>query len=118
MTRNDERYLEAELYRLKARALLMRGAPYAEAEWLFDQALQTTRNQEARSLELRAATDLAGLWKNQGKHTKALDFLSSIYGRFTEGFETRDLKDAETLLTELRCQSPRLAQPVIADTPP
>ena len=117
-TRNDERYLEAELYRLKARALLMRGAPDAEAECLLDQALQTARNQEARSLELRAATDLAGLWKNQGKHTKALDFLSSIYGRFTEGFETRDLKDAETLLTELRCQSPRLAQPVIADTPP
>jgi class 3 adenylate cyclase/tetratricopeptide (TPR) repeat protein len=109
VSHNSERFFEAELYRLKARALLMRGAPDADAECLLDQALQTARNQEARSLELRAATDLAGLWKNQGKHTKALDFLSSIYGCFTEGFETRDLKDAETLLTELRCQSPRPA---------
>ena len=57
--------------------------------------------QQARSLELRASTDLARLWMNQGKCTEALDVLSSIYGRFTEGFETRDLKEAEALLTEL-----------------
>jgi predicted ATPase len=64
---NSERIFEAELYRLKARALSMRGAPDAEAETLLDQALRTARSQQARSLELRAATDLARLWMNQGK---------------------------------------------------
>ena len=61
VSHNSERFLEAELYRLKARALLMRGAPDAEAESLLDQALITARGQQARSLELRAATDLARL---------------------------------------------------------
>src|SRR5215470_11032820 len=63
---NSERFFEAELYRLKARALLMRGASDAETESLLEQALRTARSQEARSLELRAATDLARLWMNQG----------------------------------------------------
>jgi predicted ATPase len=100
--RNGERFLEAELYRLKARVLLMRGAPEAEAETLLDQALQTARGQQARSLELRAATDLARLWMNQGKHTEARGVLSSIYGRFSEGFDTRDLKEAEAVLAQLQ----------------
>src|SRR6266700_3181393 len=81
---NSERFFEAELYRLKARALLMRGAPDAEAETLLDQALRTARSQQARSLELRAATDVARLWLNQGKRAEARDVLSSIHGRFTE----------------------------------
>jgi predicted ATPase/class 3 adenylate cyclase len=104
---NSERFFEAELYRLKARALLMRGAPDAEAEFLLDQALRIARSQQARSLELRAATDLARLWMNQGKRAEALDVLSSIYVVFTEGFETRDLQEAGTLLAELQCQLPR-----------
>src|SRR4029450_10824884 len=108
VSHNSERSFEAELYRLKAGALLMRGAPDAEAESLLDQALTTARSQQARSLELRAATDLARLWMNQGKHAEALDVLSSIYGRFAEGFETRDLKAAEALLTELQGQLARL----------
>src|SRR5258708_39851438 len=66
---NSERVFEAELYRLKARALVMCGASDAEAESLLDQALRTARSQQARSLELRAATDLARLWMNQGKCT-------------------------------------------------
>ena len=99
---NSERFFEAELYRLKARALLMRGAPAAETETLLEQALRTARSQQARSLELRAATDLARLWMNQGKRAEALDILGSTYGRFTEGFDTRDLKNANTLLAELR----------------
>jgi tetratricopeptide (TPR) repeat protein len=99
---NSERFFEAELYRLKARALLMRGAPDAEAESLLDEALRTARSQQARSLELRAATDLARLWMNQGKRAEARVVLSSIYGRFTEGFDTQDLKNANTLLGELR----------------
>jgi predicted ATPase/class 3 adenylate cyclase len=107
VSHNSERFLEAELYRLRARTLLLRGAPDAEAESLLDHALRTARSQQARSLELRAATDLARLWMNQGKRAEALDVLSSIYSRFTEGFETRDLKEAEALLTELQCQLPR-----------
>jgi tetratricopeptide (TPR) repeat protein len=99
---NSERFFEAELNRLKARALLMHGAPDAEAESMLDQALRTARSQQARSLELRAATDLARLWMNQGKRVEARDILSSIYGCFTEGFETRDLKDAKDLLVQLQ----------------
>jgi class 3 adenylate cyclase/tetratricopeptide (TPR) repeat protein len=99
---NSERCFEAELYRLKAGALLMRGAPDAEAESLLDQALRTACSQQARSLELRAATDLARLWMRQGKRADALDVLSSIYGRFSEGFETRDLKEAKAVLAQLQ----------------
>jgi hypothetical protein len=99
---NSERFFEAELYRLKARALLMRGARNAEVESLFDQALRTARSQQARSLELRAATDLARLWINQGKRAEARDILASIYGRFNEGFDTRDLKDAKCVLAQLQ----------------
>jgi len=99
---NSERFFEAELYRLKARALLMRGARNAEVESLFDQALRTARSQQARSLELRAATDLARLWINQGKRTEARDVLAAVYGRFSEGFDTRDLKEADALLGQLQ----------------
>jgi len=102
VSHNSERFFEAELYRLKARALLMRGASDAEAESLLDQALRTARSQQARSLELRAATDLARLWMNQGKRAEARDVLSSIYDRFTEGFTTQDLANARILLCELR----------------
>ena len=80
----------------------MRGAPDAEVEFFLGQALRTARSQQARSLELRAATDLARLWMNQGKRAEALDILGPTYGRFTEGFDTRDLKNANTLLAELR----------------
>jgi predicted ATPase len=102
VSHNSERFFEAELYRLKARALLLRGAPDAEAESLLDQALRTARGQQARSLELRAATDLARLWMKQGKRAEALDILGSIYGRFSEGFDTRDVKEAKAVLAQLR----------------
>jgi predicted ATPase len=98
VTHNSERFFEAELYRLKARALLMRGATDAETEALLLQALHTARSQQAKSLELRAATDLARLWSNQGKRVEARELLSSIYASFREGFDTQDLKDANTLL--------------------
>jgi predicted ATPase len=96
---NSERLFEAELYRLKARTLLMRGAPDAEAESLLDQALAIARGQQARSLELRAATDLARLWIKQGKRTEAREALSSIYGSFRGGFDTCDLKEAKAVLS-------------------
>jgi predicted ATPase len=59
------------------------------------------REQGAKSFELRAATSLARLWRDQGKHTEARDLLAPIYGWFTEGFDTRDLKEAKALLEEL-----------------
>jgi predicted ATPase len=80
----------------------MRGAPDTDTESLLEQALQTARSQQARSFELRAATDLAKLWMKQGKRAEALDILSSAYGCFTEGFGTQDLQNANTLLAELR----------------
>jgi tetratricopeptide (TPR) repeat protein len=101
VSHNSERFFEAELYRLKARALLMRGAAEIEAESLLDQALRTARSQQARSLELRAATDLARLWINQGKRAEARDVLESIYGRFSEGFDTQDLNEAKAVLAQL-----------------
>jgi hypothetical protein len=102
--RTDERFLEAELYRLKARELLARGAAEAgaEAQSLLGAALSTARRQGARALELRAARDLARLWRDQGRHAEARDLLTPVYGWFTEGFDTPDLKEAKTLLDELR----------------
>jgi tetratricopeptide (TPR) repeat protein len=101
VNRNSERFLEAELYRLKAGAVLMGGAADAEAEIWLDQALRTARSQQARSLELRAATDLAMLWMKQGKRAEAREVLASIYGRFSEGFDTRDLNEAKAVLAQL-----------------
>jgi len=105
MTRNDERCLEAELYRLKACALLARGASDAEVAALLDQAVQTARTQQARSLELRAGIDLARFLMNKGRPAEALNLLGPLYGRFTEGFDTQDLKNAQALLAELNCDA-------------
>ncbi|UPJ40109.1 AAA family ATPase [Bradyrhizobium sp. 40] len=102
--RNGERILEAELYRLKARVLVARGGPgvEAEAQALLDRALSTARSQRARTLELRAATDLAALWIDQGRRDEALNVLAPIYASFTEGFDTQDLKQAKALFDRLR----------------
>jgi predicted ATPase/class 3 adenylate cyclase len=102
--RNSERIFEAELYRLKARALLVRGAPDAgtEVQSLLDRALTTARSQHAKALELRVTTDLAALWIDQGRRGEALDLLEPIYAWFTEGLDTQDLKDAKALLDQLR----------------
>jgi predicted ATPase len=102
--RTDERFLHAELYRLKALALLARGTAEAdtEAQNLLGEALSTARQQGARALELRAATSLARLHRDQGRRTEARDLLVPVYGWFTEGFDTPDLKEAKALLDELR----------------
>ena len=73
-----------------------------DAEPHFLKALEIARHQEAKSLELRAATSLARLWQQQGKTTEARDLLAPVYDWFTEGFNTADLKDAKTLLEELK----------------
>ncbi len=74
---------------------------HGPAESAFQKGLAVARAQQARSLELRAATSLARLWDSQGKATEARDLLSPIYGWFTEGFDTADLTDAKALLDEL-----------------
>jgi hypothetical protein len=102
VSHNSERFFEAELYRLKSRALLMLGAPDAEVESVLNQALRTARSQQARSLELRVATDLARFWMNQGKRAEARDVLESIQGRLSEGFDTRDLTEAKAVLAQLQ----------------
>ena len=102
--RNTEQIFAAELYRLKARALLIRGSPDAREriQALLDQALTTASTQHARSLQLRAASDQATLWIDQGRCDEALDLLAPIYAWFTEGFATQDLGAAKALLGKLR----------------
>jgi len=101
---NSERIFEAELHRLKARALMVCGAPSGgtDAQSSLDRALAIARSQHARTLELRAAKDLAALWINQGRRDEALAFLAPIHASFTEGFDTRDLKEAKSLLDQLQ----------------
>ena len=73
----------------------------AKAEAYFERALAVARAQQAKSWELRAATSLARLWRDQGKRAEARDLLAPVYGWFTEGFDTLDLKEAKTLLAAL-----------------
>jgi class 3 adenylate cyclase/predicted ATPase len=119
-----ERRLEAELHRLRGELTLQKGArdwrlgaepsspqvpspqhptpsTHAEAEACFHQAIDIARRQEARSLELRAVTSVARLWRHQGKEAEARQALADVYGWFTEGFDTADLQDARALLREL-----------------
>ena len=71
------------------------------AETHFDRALAVARQQQSKSFELRAAMSLARLWRDQGKVQQARELLAPVYGWFTEGFDTRDLKEAKVLLEEL-----------------
>ncbi len=97
-----ERYLEAELHRLQGELLLARSpGDHGPAEGVFQKALSVARAQQAKSLELRAATSLARLWQVQGKTTAARDLLAPVYQSFSEGFDTPDLKSANALLDEL-----------------
>jgi predicted ATPase len=97
-----ERWWEAELHRLKGELLLIRSSDnYATAESCFFQALDLARQQQAKSWELRTATSLAQLWKQQGKRHATRQVLAEVYGWFTEGFDTADLQEARALLDEL-----------------
>jgi len=96
-------HFSAELHRLKGVCLLeISPANAAQAEACFDQALAISRRQNAKSMELRAATSMARLWQQQGKQEDARRLLEKIYNWFTEGFETHDLQGASKLLTSLR----------------
>ena len=98
------RFYEAELYRLKGELLLAQagtGHAVQEAEACFRQALAVARRQQAKWLELRATISLSRLWQQQGKRDATHHLLAEVYGWFTEGFETPDLREAKALLTEL-----------------
>jgi class 3 adenylate cyclase/predicted ATPase len=109
--KTGERCYEAELYRLKGELNLQQLSvttphsptpnPQAEAEEYFHKALEVARKQQAKSLELRAATSLARLWQRQGKKDEARKLLAEIYSWFREGFDTKDLQEAKVLLDEL-----------------
>jgi class 3 adenylate cyclase/predicted ATPase len=93
----EERYHEAELHRLRGDLMISTRDPTA-AEKNYHHALATAKLRSAKVLELRSATSLARLWRDQGKRTEAHDLLAPIYGWFTEGFDTPVLQDAKTLL--------------------
>jgi predicted ATPase len=119
MRKTEQRNYEAELYRLKGQLTLQKfqvsgskfqvlkspesvvWGPESEAEECFLKAIEIARQQQAKSLELRAVTSLSRLWQQQGKREEARQMLAEIYGWFTEGFDTADLQEAKVLLGEL-----------------
>ena len=103
-----ERWSEAEVNRLAGEIALMLPEPdAAKAEAYFDRVLAIARKQQAKSWELRAAMSMARLWRDQGKRDEARELLAPVYGWFTEGFDTRDLKEAKALLDELATEGAR-----------
>ena len=108
----NEHFMEPELYRLKAeifkQCAKVEDHPehaaklFKDAEDSFQDALELTRKQKARMLEIRAAVGLGRLWQRQGKQQEALQILENLYNSFTEGFDTEDLREAHTLIEELR----------------
>jgi predicted ATPase len=97
-----ERWCEAEVNRIAGEITLMSPEPDAKkAETYFDRALAIAREQQAKSWELRAGMSIARLWRDQGKRQQAHDLLAPIYGWYTEGFDTLDLKEAKALLSKL-----------------
>ena len=104
-----EHWWAAELSRLDGELVLLQEDHQPnmhDAETRFQQALDIARQQEAKSLELRAATSLARLWQSQGKHQDAYDLLAPVYSWFTEGFDTADLQDAKIVLEALTSPTP------------
>jgi predicted ATPase/transcriptional regulator with XRE-family HTH domain len=108
--KTEERFWEAEVYRLKGKLLLMHSGGkerarvdlLADVESDFQRAIDIARRQQAKSLELRATTSLCRLWQAQGKRAEGHALLAEIYGWFTEGFDTADLIEAKTLLEALK----------------
>jgi predicted ATPase len=102
MDTTSERWWAAETCRLKGELLLQQGVlDTSGAETCFQHAIDIARQQHAKSWELRAATSLARLWRDQGKRAEARALLAPIYGWFTEGFDTADLQEAKALLDAL-----------------
>ena len=100
--RTGQRYYQAELHRLKGELLLAQDTSNAaQAEQFFSTAIEISRKQHAKSWELRATTSLTRLMRDTHRRDEAMTKLAEVYGRFTEGFDTADLKDAKALLVEL-----------------
>jgi len=103
IVRTGETWFEVDVYRIAGEiARLSPNHATAKAETYFEHALTVARQQKAKSWELRAATSLARLWHDQGKVQQARKLLAPVYGWFTEGFDTRDLKEAKALLEQLQ----------------
>jgi len=103
MRTGGERFSLPEIHRIKGKLLLASSVNNADAaETAFAEALSIARAQQAKLLELRASVSLARLWRDQGKTHQARELLAPVYGWFTEGFDTRDLKEAKALLEELQ----------------
>jgi predicted ATPase len=99
MEDTKEKWCEAEVHRMAGEIALMLLEPdLAKAEAYFERSLAVARAQQAKSWELRAAMSMARLWRHQGKRQQAQDLLAPVYGWFTEGFDTLDLKEAKALL--------------------
>jgi predicted ATPase len=99
----QDRLCEPEVHRIAGEiALKSPKRDVAKAQACFERALTVARAQHAKSWELRAAISMALLWRDQGKRQEAHDLLAPVYNWFTEGFDTRDLKEAEALLNELQ----------------
>jgi predicted ATPase len=97
-----ERWFEGEANRVGSEIALRSPEPdTAKAQDYFERALAVARKQQAKSWELRAAMSMARLWRDQGKPQQARELLAPVYGWFTEGFDTLDLKEAKVLLEEL-----------------
>ena len=97
-----EKFVEAEVHRIAGEiALMVPDRDEAKALTFFKRALVVARAEQAKSWELRAAMSMARLWRDQGKRDEARDLLAPVYGWFTEGFDTRDLKEAKKLLDEM-----------------
>src|SRR5262249_30801894 len=102
METTNETWYAAEVNRIAGEVALMSAEPDpAKAEAYFERALAVARQQQAKSWELRAAMSIARLWRDHSKRQQAHDLLVPLYGWFTEGFDTVDLKEAKTLLSEL-----------------
>jgi predicted ATPase len=102
METSQERWCEAEVNRVAGEiALMSPERDAAKAEDYFERALAVARKQQAKSWELRAAMSMARLWREQGKRDEAQKILAPVYGWFTEGFDTLDLRQAKALLDEL-----------------
>ena len=102
VARSNEKWCEAEVHRIAGEIALKSLSPATEAaEKYFEHALSVARAQQTKSWELRAAMSMARLWRDQGKLQQARELLAPVYGWFTEGFDTLDLKDAKAMLDEL-----------------
>jgi predicted ATPase len=98
----SEMFFQAELHRLRGALLIEKGEHSGAEAWL-RRATALAQSQGAKSVELRAAMNLARLWCDQGRHTEARELLVPIYDWFTEGFDMPDLREAKALLDEWRC---------------